>query len=183
MRRFILACMEKNVNEKDLLWLYHMKDFPQNGTLPQKTFIEITKQQLTGNAQLTIHEDYEILADSYRGFGGDHIRYVTMCNHLYEWRVKFNHYKEFPLKQIYPPYRFPLNAEYPRPEQGEWQVDAPRREPHALPTINMDELIEVPGILRKMALAVVSHKKLRALENLLYQQEKLKVSNNYFGLW
>jgi hypothetical protein len=122
MRRFILACMEKKVTEKDLLWSYHIRDCPQNGTLPQKTFLAITKQHLTQNSQLTDVRDYQTLAESYLGFDGDFVRYVDLCNDLHSWRVLCNNYKEFPLRQIYPPYRHPHTEYYPQPPQGDWPL-------------------------------------------------------------
>ncbi|XP_055341204.1 LOW QUALITY PROTEIN: uncharacterized protein LOC129590169 [Paramacrobiotus metropolitanus] len=176
MRRFIAACMEKNVNEKDLIWLYHMRDLSQTGTLPKKVFIEITKQQLSGNSQLTRHEDYDLLATSYRAFGSDYVRYVQICNHLHAWRIKFSNYKEFPQKQLYPPYRYPLKEMFPlqRPSQGTWQVDARRRASHCLPTMTADEINDVPRIVQNMARALSDHQCSQILEHFLFQQEQLK---------
>ena len=179
MRRFVLACMESNITEKDLLWMYHMQDYPQNGTLPMDPFIAITKQHLKENTQLTIDQDYKSLAKSYLGFGGDFVRYVDLCNDLHGWRVLNHDYKEFPLRQIYPPYRHPLHEHYPRPPQGDWHLDTPRRESHQLPTMTLEELTTVPQLMRAIGEALYHHHhRFNVLEHKFQDLEKLKVQLN-----
>ena len=103
-----------------------MKDIPLNGTLPKNMFVQITKQQLRDNAELTVDKDYDLLAESYLGFGGDHVRYVDLCNHLHDCRILLNGSEEYPIKQLYPPYHNPLSDTYPRPPQGNLQADKPK---------------------------------------------------------
>ncbi|OQV15214.1 hypothetical protein BV898_10598 [Hypsibius exemplaris] len=174
MRRFILACMENNVTEKDLIWMYHMRDIPQNGTLPEEVFVAITKQHLRENSQITHDREYSLLARSYFGFGAELVRYVDMCNDLHSWRVLCNDYKEFPLRQIYPPYRYPQKEHYPRPPQGDWHLDQPRRESHQLPTMTFDELKTIPNIVRRIGEALCQHHRFDALEAKFHALEKLK---------